>query len=197
MQSYETKMSCLLRICQRDLIAKSRESPAKKGSNVRNSKRILIACLFVLQLAMLVRFAFAEPMAHGRFNDVIAPEFSVPGNRLDFSATAVNYGDSAGWFRICVIRTGPNRATYFHWEEFDQTYDEQAIHCSKTWQVDPGDKVTFESQKFRMLSVPSVTFWILLTVQQQAPILGSEDGSDLINLSVDDLRDVVVTNLYA
>ena len=189
-------MSCLLRICQRDLIAEGREIRAKKGSNVRNSKRILIACLFVLQLAMLVRFAFAEPMAHGRFNHVWAPEFSIPGQRLDFSATALNDGDSTGWFRICVIRTEPNRATYFHWE-FDQTYEERAVHCSKTSQVDPGDTVTFESQKFRMLSVPNVTFWILLTVQQQAPILGSEDGSDLINLNVDELREVIVTNLYA
>jgi len=163
---------------------------------MRNPKCILIACLMVLQLALVVRFAVAAPMAHGRFNDVIAPEFSIPGQRLDFSATAVNDGDSTGWFRICVIRVYPPRTKYFP-SQFDQTYDEQAIHCSETLQRDPAGKITFESQKFLMLSVPSVTFWILLAVQQQAPIPNSEDGSDFTNLTIDELREVVITNLYA
>jgi hypothetical protein len=143
----------------------------------------------------VIQFAVAAPIAHGRFNDVNAPEFSIPGQRLDFSATAVNDGDSTGWFRICVIRVEPNRARYFSWE-FDDTYDERAVHCSETSQVDPGGKVTFESQKFRMMSVPSITFWILLTVEQQAPIPINEDGDDYINLTVDELREVVITNLY-
>jgi len=163
---------------------------------VRNSKRILIGCLMMVQLALVVRFAVAAPMAHGRFNDVKAPEFSIPGTRLEFSATAVNDGDSAGWFRICVIRVGPPYHEYFP-SESDQTTSEQAVHCSETLPTDPGEKMTFESIKFRMLSVPNATFWILLTVQQQAPIPSSEDGSDFINLNVDELREVVITNLYA
>jgi hypothetical protein len=167
----------------------------RKGSNVRNSKSILIACLAVLQLALLVQLAVAAPMAHGRFNDVNAYEFSIPGQRLDFSATAVNDGDSTGWFRICVIRVGPNLTEYFP-SEFNQVYDTKAVHCSETLQTDPGGTITFESMKFLMLSVPSVTFWILLTVQQQAPIPSSEEGSDCINLTVDELREVVISNLY-
>jgi len=50
--------------------------------------------------------------------------------------------------------------------------------------------------KFLMMSVPNMTFWILLTVQQQAPIPNS-DGSDITNLTIDDLTTVVLTNLYA
>jgi len=168
----------------------------KKGCDVRNSRRVLIACLAVLQLALVVRSAVAAPMAHGRFNDVTVPEFSIPGQRLDFSATAVNDGDSTGWFRICVIRVGPPLTEYFP-SEFNQAYAEEAVHCSETSQIDPGAKYTFESQKFRMLSVPSVTFWILLAVQQQAPIATSEDGTDFTNLTIDELREVVITNLYA
>jgi hypothetical protein len=168
----------------------------RKGCNVRKSKSILIACLAILQLALVVQFAVAAPMAHGRFNGVNAPEFSIPGQRLDFSATAVNDGDSTGWFRICVIRVSPPLRKYFP-SQFDQTYDEQAVHCSETLQIDPGAKTTFESYKFRMLSVPSVTFWVLLTVQQEAPIPTSEDGNDFINLTIDELREVVITNLYA
>jgi len=189
-------MSRLLYICQRDLMAESSHLVGRKGCSVRNSKRILIACLAILQLALVIESAVAAPMAHGRFNDVNAPEFSIPGQRLDFFATAVNDGDSTGWFRICVIRVYPPRTTYFP-SEFDQTYDEQAVHCSETSQVDPGAKYTFESLKFRMLSVPSVTFWVLLAVQQQAPIPTSEDASDFTNLTVDELREVVITNLYA
>ena len=57
--------------------------------------------------------------------------------------------------------------------------------------------MTFQANKFRMMSVPSETFWILLTVQQQAPIPTSDDGSDFINLNIDELREAVVTNFYA
>ena len=177
-------------------MAETSEVVRRKGSNVRNAKRILIACLVILQLALVVRFAVAAPMAHGRFNDVNAPEFSIPGYRLDFSATAINYGDSTGWFRICVIKVAPPYHQYFP-SEWDEVRDERAVHCSATLPTDPGGTITFESKKFRMLSVPSETFWILLTVQQQAPIPNGGDESDIINLTVDELRQVVITNLYA
>lgn len=176
-------------------MAKTRHVLIRKGSNVRNLKCILIACLAVLQLALVVQSAVAASMAHGRFNGLNAPEFSIPGQRLDFSATAVNDGDSAGWFRICVIKVYPPLTKYFP-SEFNQAYDDQAVHCSEVSQIDPGGTITFESYKFRMLSVPSVTFWILLAVQQQAPIPNNEDGSDFINLTIDELREVVITNLY-
>jgi hypothetical protein len=144
----------------------------------------------------MVQLAVAAPIAHGRFNGLNAPEFSIPGQRLDFSATAVNDGESTGWFRICVIRVYPPLTKYFP-SEFNQAYAEEAVHCSETSQIDPGAKYTFDSQKFRMLSVPSVTFWVLLAVQQQSPISTSDDGSDFINLTLDELREVVITNLYA
>jgi hypothetical protein len=134
-------------------------------------------------------------MAHGRFNGLTAPEFSIPGQRLDFSATAVNDGDTTGWFRICVVRVAPSLRDYYP-SEFNQATDEMAVHCSETSEIDAGGRVTFDSYKFRMLSVPSVTFWILLIVQQQAPIPSSEDGNDFINLTIDELREVVITNLY-
>jgi hypothetical protein len=134
-------------------------------------------------------------MAHGTFNGVDAPGFAVPGGRLVFSATAVNDGDSTGWFRICVIAFPPLNE-YFP-SERNEVRDSRAVHCSKTLPTDPGGKMTFESNKFRMLSVPSETFWILLTVQQQAPLPNSEDGSDFTNLNIDELREVVVTNFYA
>ena len=124
------------------------------------------------------------------------PEYQLPGALLVFDATAVNDGDSTGWFRICVIRVGPSYHEYFP-NPLDQVTDEKAVHCSRTTLTDPGATITFESNKFRMLSVPNETFWVLLTVQQQAPISGSEDGSDLINLTVDELRQIVITNLYA
>jgi hypothetical protein len=162
---------------------------------VRNTKCILIACLAILQLASVVRFAAAVPIAHGRFTSLNDPEFSIPGARLDFSATAVNDGDATGWFRICVIKVDPALTKYYR-VGFDETRDQEAIHCSATLPKDPGETITFESNKFRMLSVPSMTFWILLTVQQQAPISNS-DGSDITNLSIDDLRDLVLMNLYA
>jgi len=167
-----------------------------KGTNMRRTKYLLIACLAVLQLALVVRFAAAAPMAHGRFNGVDAPEFAVPGGRLIFSATSVNDGDSTGWFRICVIRVAPSYHEYFP-NPRDQVRQEQAVHCSQTLPTDPGQGMTFQSNKFRMMSVPNETFWILLTVQQQAPIPGSEDGSDFINLNIDELREAVVTNFYA
>jgi hypothetical protein len=135
-------------------------------------------------------------MAHGTFNGVTAPEFSIPGQRLDFSATAVNDGDSTGWFRICVIRVAPSLIDYYP-SEFNQGKDEMAVHCSEDSEVDPGGRVTFDSYKFRMLSVPSVTFWVLLVVQQESPIPSSEDELDFINLTIDELRVVVTTNLFA
>jgi hypothetical protein len=135
-------------------------------------------------------------MAHGRFNGLTAPEFSIPGQRLDFSATAVNDGDSTGWFRICVIRVAPSLIDYYP-SEFNQGKDEMAVHCSEDSEVDPGGRVTFDSYKFRMLSVPSVTFWVLLVVQQESPIPSSEDELDFINLTIDELRVVVTTNLFA
>ena len=148
----------------------------------------------ILQMSLVVRFAVAAPMAKGSFTDVHDPGYSVPGGLLFFDATAVNDGDSTGWFRICVIRVGPSYHEYFP-NPLDQVTSETAVHCSRTTPTDPGATITFESSKFRMLSVPSETFWVLLTVQQQAPISGSEDGSDLINLTVDELRVIVVTNL--
>ena len=164
----------------------------QKGSNVKNRKFVLIATLAVLQVALALQFAVAAPMAHGSFNGVQGPGFSVPGGKLTFSATAVNNGDSTGWFRICVIHVGPDN--YFP-NPLNEVSDITAVHCSKTLPTEPGERMTFTSDKFRMRSVPSETFWILLTVQQQAPILGGED--DIINLSVDDLRTEIVTNLYA
>jgi len=167
----------------------------KKGSNVRNKKSILIACLAILQLALAVRFAAAAPMAHGTFISVTDPEFSLPGTRLHFSATAVNDGDATGWFRICVIKVSPALTEYYKVGP-DETRDQEAVHCSATLPTDPGAQITFDSMKFLMMSVPNMTFWILLTVQQQAPILNS-DGSDITNLTIDELRIVVLTNLYA
>jgi hypothetical protein len=166
-----------------------------KESNMRKSKYILIACLAVIQVTLVFRFAAAAPMAHGVFNGVDAPEWSVPGGRLVFSATALNDGDSTGWFRICFIRFGPSYHEYFP-NPLDQVREEWAVHCSKTLPTDPGQRMTFQSNKFRMMSVPNETFWILLTVQQQAPIPGSEDGTDFTNLTIDELRVQVVTNLY-
>jgi hypothetical protein len=168
----------------------------QKGTNMPKAKYILIACLTMLQVALVVRFAVAAPMAHGRFIDVHDPGYQVPGTVLIFDATAVNDGDSTGWFRICVIKVGPPYHEYFP-NPRDSVTDEKAVHCSRTTPTDPGATITFESNKFRMLSVPSETFWVLLTVQQQAPISVSEDGNDLINLSVDELREIVITNLYA
>ena len=162
---------------------------------MRNTKWVLIACLAILQLASVVRFAAAVPMAHGRFTSFNDPEFSIPGARLDFSATAVNDGDATGWFRICVIKVDPALTKYYR-VGFDETRDQEAIHCSATLPTVPGGTITFESNKFRMLSVPSMTFWILLAVQQQAPI-SSGDGSDITNLTIDELQNVVLTNLYA
>lgn len=162
---------------------------------MRNVRCTLIACLAILQLALVVRFAVAAPMAHGSFNGVNAPVSAGPGWELDFSATAVNDGDSTGWFRICVIRVGPPLMIYYPLRN-DESRDSQAIHCSKTLPTDPGAQMTFESNKFRMLSVPNVTFWVLLTVQQQAPVPNS-DGTDFTNLTIDELREVVITNLYA
>ena len=168
--------------------------PYEKGSNMRKAKHILIACLAILQVLIATRFAVAVPMARGGFTSVDDPGFAMPGGILVFSATAVNDGDSTGWFRICVIKVSPLPPNA---NLRDEVRDEQAVHCSVTLPIDPGGSITFESNKFRMLSVPNETFWILLTVQQQAPIPGSEDGSDLINLTVDDLRVIVVTNFYA
>jgi hypothetical protein len=152
----------------------------------------------ILQMALVVRFAVAAPMAHGRFTDVQDPEYQVPGGILLFDATAVNDGDSTGWFRICVIRVGPSYHEYFP-NPLDQVTDEKAVQCSGTTSIDPGATITFESFKFRMLSVPNETFWVLLTVQQKAPISisNSADGSDFVNLTVDELRQIVITNLYA
>jgi hypothetical protein len=162
---------------------------------MRKAKLILTVCLAVLQVALVVRSAVAVPMARGSFSSVNDPGFAFPGGKLVFSATAVNDGDSTGWFRICVIKVSPPYHEYFP-SSLDQVYDEEAVHCSATSPLDAGQTMTFESNKFRMLSVPSETFWILLTVQQQAPILGGADGSELINLTIDDLRVVVVTNFY-
>jgi len=160
---------------------------------MRYAKRLLIATLLIVQTLSLLHFAAAASMARGRFNDVHAPEFSAPGNRIFMSATAVNDGDSGGWFRICFIRVGPLISEYFpsHWT---QVRDEQAVHCSETLPTAAGTTYTFESNKFLMQSVPSVTFWVLLTVQQEQPI--AVGGDDAINMTVDDLRVVVVTNLF-
>jgi hypothetical protein len=160
------------------------------------AKYVLIACLAILQVALVVRFAVAAPMAHGTFTDVHDPEYQVGGGILLFDATAINDGDATGWFRICVIKVGPSYHEYFP-NPLDQVTSEEAVHCSRTTPIDPGATITFESMKFRMLSVPNETFWVLLTVQQQAPISSSEDGSDLINLNVDELRQIVITNPYA
>lgn len=162
---------------------------------MRKAKYIVIACLMVLQVAVAVRFAAAVPMARGSFTDVTDPGFSVPGGILQFSATALNDGDATGWFRICVIRVGPSYHEYFP-NPLDQVRSEEAVHCSTTMSLDPGQTMTFASNKFRMMSVPNETFWILLTVQQQAPIV-SDDGSDFTNLTVDELMPVVVTNFLA
>jgi hypothetical protein len=135
-------------------------------------------------------------MAHGTFISVTDPEFSIPGTRLNFSATAINDGDATGWFRICVIKVDPAITKYYDLSGFDEVRDQEAVHCSATLPTAPGAQITFDSYKFLMLSVPSMTFWILLTVQQQAPIPNS-DGSDIINLTIDELREVVLTNLYA
>ena len=161
------------------------------------AKYVLIACLMILQVALVVRFAVAAPMAHGRFTDVQDPGYTTPGALLVFDATAVNDGDSTGWFRICVIRVGPSYHEYFP-NPLDQVTDETAVHCSRTTSIDPGATITFESSKFRMLSVANETFWVLLTVQQQAPISDSSsvDGSDFVNLTVDELRQIVIMNLY-
>lgn len=148
--------------------------------------------MMVLQVALAVRFAAAVPMAHGTFNGVDAPEYAGPGAILQFSATALNDGDATGWFRICVIKVGPSYHQYFP-NPLDQVREDIAVHCSKTLPTDPGQRMTFDSYKWRMLSVPNETFWILLTVQQQKPI---GDESDLINVNVDELRVVVVTNVY-
>ena len=165
---------------------------------MRKAKYIVMACLMVLQVAAAVRFAAAVPMAHGTWDSsdpITAPGFSVPGGLLQFSATAFNDGDATGWFRICVIRVGPSYHEYFP-NPLDQVRSEEAVHCSQTLPTDPGQTMTFTSQKFRMMSVANETFWVLLTVQQQAPI-ANDDGSDLTNLTVDELTQVVVTNLYA
>jgi hypothetical protein len=170
--------------------------PCGKRLNMRKAKYVVVACLMVLQVAVAVRFAAAVPMAHGTWDsDVTAPEFSVPGGLLDFSATALNDGGATGWFRICVVKVGPPYHEYFP-NPLDQVTSERAVHCSKTVPTDPGQTMTFDSQKFRMMSVANETFWVLLTVQQQAPIM-SDDGSDLTNLTVDELTQVVVTNLFA
>jgi hypothetical protein len=163
---------------------------------MRKAKHILVACLAILQVVLAIRFAVAAPMARGSFTNVDDPGFAMPGGILVFSATAVNDGDSVGWFRICLIKVAPMPPNANL--RGDEVRDEQAVHCSTTLPRDPGETITFESNKFRMLSAPDETFWILLTVQQQAPIPGSsDDGSDLINLTVDDLRIIVVTNFYA
>lgn len=168
----------------------------QKGLNMRKTKFVLIASLTVLQMALALQFAVAAPMAHGSFNGVTGPGYALPSGKLTFIATAVNDGDSTGWFRICVIHLGPNTNDYFP-NPRDEVSDEVGVHCSKTLQTEPGERMTFTSDKFRMRSVPSETFWILLAVQQQSPILGGEDGTDIINLSVDDLRAEIVINLYA
>jgi hypothetical protein len=168
----------------------------QKGLNMRKTKFVLIASLTVLQMALALQFAVAAPMAHGSFNGVQGPGYALPSGKLTFIATALNDGDSTGWFRICVIHLGPNTNDYFP-NPRDEVSDEVGVHCSKTVQTEPGERMTFTSDKFRMRSVPSETFWILLAVQQQSPILGGEDGTDIINLSVDDLRTEIVINLYA
>jgi len=173
----------------------SRALACHKGLNMRKTKYILIASLAVLQLALVVRFAAAAPIAHGVFNGVNAPEFAIPGGKLVFWATALNDGDSTGWFRICVIRVGPSFHEYFP-NPLDEVREEKAVHCSQTLPTDPGQTMTFQSDKFRMMSVPNETFWILLTVQQQAPLPGSEAESDFTNLNIDELREAVVTNFY-
>jgi len=182
-------LSC---ICQRDLMAETSQLLRKKESRVRNSRAILISCLVALQLALLVRCAFAVPMARGSLTDVNIPEYAIPGTRLAFSATAVNDGDSTGWFRICFVHVSPPLSAFY--PSLDQTRESEAVHCSMTIPLDPGQTITFQSAKFRMQSVPNTTFWALLTVQQHEPISNSDDGSDLINLTVDDLRVVVITN---
>ena len=161
---------------------------------MRKAKPILIATLAVLQALCVLQFAFAVPMAHGRFNDVSAPSFAVPGGKIIVAATAVNDGDSAGWFRICVVRVDPPLWKYFpggHW-----AWKEVAVHCSETQQVAAGEQLTFRSTIFRMLSVPAVTYYVVLAVQQDEPIPVGEEGNVFINLTVDELRVVVVTNLY-
>jgi len=163
---------------------------------MRKAKQILITCLVLMQAALLLRSAFAVPMARGGFTKIDDPGYATPGAILRFSATAVNDGDATGWFRICVVRVAPSYHSYFP-SQVDQVYDEKAVHCSKTLQLDPGETITHESSKWRMMSVPSETFWILLTVQQNAPIVDGSDDSDIINMAVDDLSVAVVTNVYS
>jgi len=161
---------------------------------MRRAKPILIATLAVLQALCVLQFAFAVPMAHGRFNDVSAPSFSVPGGKIIVAATAVNDGDSAGWFRVCVIRVDPPLWKYFpegHW-----AWKEWAVQCSETQQVAAAEEFTFRSTVILMLSVPAVTWWVVLTVQQDELIPVGEEGNVFINVNVDEVRVVVVTNLY-
>lgn len=168
---------------------------------MRNAKLVLIVTLAVLQVALAAHLAVAAPVAHGRFNEVTVngatdPEYAAGGQRLSFSATAVNDGDSTGWFTICVVRVDPPLTSIWP-SKFNQVYKEYAVNCNEVVPTDPGGKFTFVSNKWLMLSVPvgtSVTFWVMLFVQQQEPIPTSDDGSDYINLTIDELRVVVLTS---
>ena len=98
------------------------------------------------------------------------------------------------------MRVDPSLVSVLYSNPRNQEYKEYAINCDETVPTDPGGKVTYVetgNSMPLMLSVPvgtTVTFWVVLYVEQQEPIPISADGSDYINLTIDELRVIVLTS---